>query len=154
MTPVTEEEWLSIDHLRPMLDMLKEQVTPRKLRLFAVASCRRIWNLLTDERSRAAVQIAEDAAEGKADMESMESSSAEAWQAVVNADGEAAYFACHPDAWTAAVETAVAASGEELIIGISRNEPNSPDWHRERIEEAQLLRHITGNPFKPYPEPP
>ena len=51
---MTEQEWLQATDLEPMLVVLrancKNRFSDRKGRLLAVACCRRIWNLLTDER--------------------------------------------------------------------------------------------------------
>ena len=59
---MTESEWLACDvmallwiHLR---DINRDR-DHRKVRLFACACCRRVWHLLTDPRSREAVERAE-----------------------------------------------------------------------------------------------
>ncbi len=61
-----EEKWLAATDSVQMSKLLKEKVSERKLRLFGCACCRRIFHLLTSERSRAAVKVAEDYADGLA----------------------------------------------------------------------------------------
>jgi hypothetical protein len=56
---MTEAEWRKCEDVEAMLSFLFKSTT-RKRHLFACACCRRIWVLLTDERSRAAVQLAEE----------------------------------------------------------------------------------------------
>lgn len=44
---MTEQDWLKCDDPQPMLDFIANSATERKLRLFAVACCRRIWSKIT-----------------------------------------------------------------------------------------------------------
>src|SRR5690348_1969368 len=64
---MTEAEWRGCDDPQEMLQSLGDRATERKLRLFLCACCRRVWDLLTDPRSRAAVEAAERYADGRAD---------------------------------------------------------------------------------------
>jgi hypothetical protein len=63
---MTEEQWLSTRNPGWMVQFVSEsgQGHERRLRLFACACVRRIWHLVLDERSRAAVNAAELYAEG------------------------------------------------------------------------------------------
>src|SRR5688572_14062550 len=62
-----ETAWIESVDPHAMLAFLQERglATPRKLRLFSCACCRRIWRLLQNEGSRRAVATAEQFADGK-----------------------------------------------------------------------------------------
>ena len=61
---MTEAEWLRATDPQTMLRFLQGEAGDRKLRLFAVACCRRTWNLLNTDQNRMAVEGAERCADG------------------------------------------------------------------------------------------
>jgi hypothetical protein len=69
---MTEAEWLAATDLYAMREALRAagEATERRLRLFAAACCRRMWPLLADPRSRAAVEWMErDADQESSDLD-------------------------------------------------------------------------------------
>jgi hypothetical protein len=80
---MTESEWQSCADPEPMRDGLRHSgmASERKLRLFSAACCRRIWPLLTDERSRRAVELTERFADGQIGGEDLRQARNEAYRA-------------------------------------------------------------------------
>jgi hypothetical protein len=65
---MTEQEWLVCQDPRSLFTFVEKNVLShsRKTRLLAVAACDQVWSLLTDERSRSAVRLAERLADNNA----------------------------------------------------------------------------------------
>ena len=62
---MTESEWLSCRESHEMLGFIRDKATERQLHSFSVACCRRIWQHITDERSRRAVDITQRGLDGQ-----------------------------------------------------------------------------------------
>jgi hypothetical protein len=142
----TEEEWRSSSDPLRLLKRLNGQMGPRRLRLFAAACCRRLWPLLSDERSRRAVEVAERFADGRATRAELRTARDEAQAAagalVAAGDyaGGAAALACHD------ASTGAASSSAARLAQAQR------DKHKaEAGRQADILRDIVGNPFRPLP---
>jgi hypothetical protein len=61
---MTEAEWLACANPTPMWWFIEGAASERRLRLIACACCRRIWHLLTEERSKQCIETAEKLADG------------------------------------------------------------------------------------------
>jgi hypothetical protein len=135
---MTEAEWRNGGSPEAMLNYLGPGACPRKLRLYAVACCRRVWHLLRDEHSRGAVEAAERYAEGLDDAVRL----AAAGEAAGGGHG-AARAATQPSAWVAAWDAAW-----EARLAARDGVPGT-DWEKERAHQAGLLRELFVNPFAP-----
>src|SRR5262249_32193196 len=112
---MTETEWLSTTDLQAMLDFASDKASHRKFRLFACACVRRSWALLADERSRQAVVIAEQFADGLVGKEAMNLAAAEARAA---AEAQAAEQAAKPPLRGSGINLAAAAKAAEAQLAI------------------------------------
>jgi hypothetical protein len=141
---MTEPEWLSAVEPRPMLAFLAPHLTERKVRLFAVACCRHLGELIHHASSVAAVDLAELAADGGVPRDQL-------LDASLLADD---YFGstCVYGTSTGdqAARTAVAASAatadEILHLHFLSFRYPAPQI---RAAHADFLRDIFGNPFRP-----
>src|SRR5262249_52682102 len=94
---MTESEWLVCDSLLGLRGFLKGRASDRKLRLFAVACCRRIWHLLPDQHSRQTVALCERVAEGLAAVSDLE----DPRMAATRTAGRLLHAAAWAPVWTA-----------------------------------------------------
>ncbi len=110
-----EEIWLR-DDLKPVwriwIATRNGMVSDRVLRKFACACVRQVWHLLTDERSRNAVEVAERFADGNATKEELKQAKHAAWAAAWNVASDAAWAAASDAAWAAACAAACAAASD------------------------------------------
>jgi hypothetical protein len=67
---MTEQEWMKCADPTSMLEFLRGKASDRKLRLFAVACCRRIWSVVSSDQHRLA-EMTERYADGQATQEEL-----------------------------------------------------------------------------------
>ncbi len=166
---MTEAEWLKGSNPSRMLYFLMDnQPSQRKQRLFGCACCRRIWHLLTDQRSRRAVESAERWADGLVSAEELWPICADAHaaerEAPTNQHRSAATAATCivADSWDVTTDTSgdEAASYAADAVGwemssVATSSSNTwgaaqePGYAAECAEQSRLLRCIVGNPFRP-----
>jgi hypothetical protein len=164
---MTEADWLSYTDPARMVAFVGDKVSSRKLRLFACACCRRIWDLLADPRSRKAVETAERFADGLATPRQLRAAKAAAMSASLEAH-DAYWDNATDEGWkklAAAAAAAWVAEDEEGTGCISWNvyvetaeasaDPRGGERRPARVKKAEkkaqcaLLRDIAGNPFRP-----
>ncbi len=178
---MTETEWLISQDPGLMLEHHRGEASRPKLRLFAVACCRRIWHLLEDERSRNAIEVVERFADGLCGDDELRSAAEQAGEAA-----EAAHWENRAGPIQTAAEAAAMASSEVLSSDLTMrlvetvaeavgDQATDEDWEatwttpgktneerwaaeqaiyknaeaREKGRQADLLRCIFGNPFRP-----
>jgi hypothetical protein len=146
---MTEQEWLQAADPKPMLKFLRGKVSDRKMRLFAVACCRAIWELSTDPWIHRAAAIAERLV----DNDSMQAAQSLAYYRQRVGSGRRDTSCLRACALAAAavigVDAKAAAFEASHWARYARNCELSASNRREEIAQAKFLRDIIGNPFRP-----
>jgi hypothetical protein len=167
---MTEEEWLTYrSEPKVMLSWLRTKATNRKKRLFGCACCRRIWNLIGNEKSRSAVLLAERFADGlltdgdraaayaEAEAVARQPSSSDQHERALRACANvlhkyagiainASYNAAQVAQWHALVTAALYGSRSEEAASL-----NTLAYNDELAQQCGLVRELFGNPFRPMP---
>ena len=154
---MTESEWLACTDPGPMLEFLRDRASDRKRRLFTCACCRRVWDALTDQRSRSAVEAAERYADGLAGREEL-AAQAEAAEAPAAAVASARAREAVVSPVPHVTQAALAAAGERADATIWAAWATSAATRvpgQERRHQCALLRDLFGAvPFRPIPLDP
>jgi hypothetical protein len=151
---MTEAKWLACKLPLLMLAYLCEHFGTarrkegrRKLRLFACACCRHVWDKLTEDRDRQIVLLSEDFADGGTSIEELE----RARQVCLDRPGflypaiRAAIATANPQPRAAATEVMSGVCSAIASHGVGYNER----WRAETEALAAVVREIFGNPFRP-----
>ncbi len=173
-----EATWRACTDPQVMLSFLRGVATGRKLRLLALAACRRIWHLTRSERARRTVATAERHAEGLATAHALDDGAGEP----THTDDMACYEAARPDPaaaaagalywarrtaynagwngspWALAVavgslpgEAAPEDDVADERLYVAAEETARAAEAAEQAAQADLLRDIFGNPCRPPP---
>lgn len=151
---MNEQEWLASGDPQRMLEWLQTRtgmvnglqvfkpiISDRKMRLFACACCRAVWPLLTDPRSRRAVEVAEKYADGEANRGELVTAHKFAADAFKGAGPQRGSF-----------EAELAMRCCAHISFLTEN-AGLPRWFgvstKHAPAQAALLRCVVGNPFRP-----
>ena len=151
---MTERQWLNAKstvemHPRCRRDRKRDL---RKERLFACACCRRLWDRLSDVRSRAVVEAAENYADGLIDKAALARARVEAVRATRFAPAPAPGSSYSPEAAVECLgnlepyDVFFACTGRVVMAAASYRVNTR---RAEEAVQAKLLRDIFGNPFRP-----
>lgn len=176
---MTEQEWLtSTDpHICYELQFVTTDESPskrmsqpssRKLRLFACACCRRIWNLLTSDWAKECVLVAEAYCDGSTSEAELKAAFVKAPESLLRLGGwhlggggpirvaeAAAAVGGDRSTWALVAARDLCAPDDgmprtELPRGSRKYSPDQEHLDPvERAAQAKLLRDIYGNPFRP-----
>lgn len=155
---MTEAEWFAATDPLPMLRILSEKVSLRKRRLFACGCCRQIDHLIVDQKVRAALALAERAADKSVSFTRLTEAFNSVWDTITEP----------PEDARAAPARAVAAAVLPLLGHTALNFPLKearraferdhcdrlpPRGRRafrraDRLRWCRLVRDVAGNPFR------
>jgi hypothetical protein len=142
-----EAEWLSCTDPIRMLRACRRVIRnhPRKARLFAVACCYRIWHLLTDQRSREAVETAARYADGLVSETQLKAAAVAARAAYLDAFREKGEIAANA-AWAAdfATDLYMMSAVDRACNSAFVAAGDGPKPGPEHTAQSHLLRCVFG----------
>ena len=149
---MTEQEWLECNG--PMLDFLRGKASDRKLRLFACACCRRVWNCLWSGRvGQEAILTAERFADGLATVEELDASRLLVLGQLELHPGEPvfdpSYWACESDIQESAEKSAGYAANRSTISVDESLDNYDARWEEQRVEESNVQASFLHDLFGP-----
>jgi hypothetical protein len=159
--PKTEQQWLTTKFIATLIYCVQEQkcASDRKFRLFAAACGRRVWDKLTDPRSRAAIEAAEQFADKRIKAKKLGQARTDAWDAARHICGVAGY----DFDWEARKVPTAFDRGRPTVFryavgaaGAAIEYAQGAAWMAESVSNVKelaanchLFRDIFGNPFQP-----
>jgi hypothetical protein len=145
---MTEAEWLTTSDGLTMLFYLRGKCSDRKLRLFACACCRRIWDLFPCQENRDLVAAVERYPDGNYDDPELNA-------AITDSTRREREFARDQNYWIAKnlgrsyYKMSAFQSAQETAVSVAHQEPERGFSKDEFAAQAALLREVFGNPFRP-----
>jgi hypothetical protein len=151
---MTESEWLTSADPDAMLKAVGRRLSARKKRLFACACCRRILHLIPDARAREALEVSERFADSAATRTQLAAACSMAWEAYEEAMSAEAPEEPFAEAVEAAcgrkLDAAAVAHTARLEECYAEPTPEEMAFtEAEWVAQAELLRDLVGNPFRP-----
>jgi hypothetical protein len=154
-TSVTESDWTSSTDPQAMLTFLRGRgpVSERKLRLFGLACCRRLYHLYCDPQVVEALALVEEALDGLVEPAALVTTQAKlgdavelAWVASYDAEADAKFCGHPADTLASATELAVYAAGRlfddvapsPLPRTLGRGFSNEWEVHQHAVEAAAV----------------
>jgi hypothetical protein len=146
---MTEAEWLDSYKPQALLEFLGLKISERKQRLFAAACCRPLLPLISDERLRNAVKIAEQLADGCATTQETHIARVAAREAWHVATGVATYA---PRAVQLALSGRIKSVRLSHLHALGALTWTVSHWaaaeHTAQRSQSTWVRCIFGNPFR------
>jgi hypothetical protein len=153
---VTEAEWLACTDPKAMLEFLGAKAGDRKIRLFALACCRRTWYLLYDPRLRNAIDVNERYADGEASRAELDEAALTATDVPLRMDHHGFLYSTEAVVWSTAIWLHFTGLNDSnphrdpsINAACAIAPPGTEEHNAERAHQSGVIRDLFGNPFRP-----